>query len=274
MIGIVTANGYMPPWPPGFEDGLSFKNARRLAERDIGLIRRWIEEGAAQGDPTELPAPPNFPDDWQLGRPDLVVGLPAPYVLPAGHEDEYRNLVLPIPIEQSRWVKAVEIRPGNRQVVHHAIMQVDRLQTGRRLESAELGPGFSGMDMGSTENPGGHFIGWAPGKEPVEVPPDMPWRITPGTDLILQLHMLPSDQPESVNPKVGLYFTDRAASRQPFGLVLRNSSIDIPAGAQAHMVETSVTLPVPPSYVCLPLAPPWPTSMRSSGCVALTSATR
>ena len=244
LIGIVTANRYMPPWPPGFDTEFSFKRERHLADKDIALIRRWLEEGAVEGNPADLPAAPEFGDGWQLGEPDLVVASPTAYTLSGGGDDDYRNLVLPIPIDRSRWVRAVEIRPGNKRVVHHAVMQIDRLQTGRRLDAAETGTGFSGMDMGSTENPGGHFIGWAPGKEPIELPPDMPWRITPGTDLILQLHMLPSAEPQTVSPKVGLYFTDRPALRHPFGLVLRNSLIDIPAGERNYVVEESVTTPV------------------------------
>ena len=248
LIGIVTANRYMPPWPPGFNPELTFKGERRLPDEDIVLIRQWLEEGAVEGDPADLPPIPEFPDDWQLGEPDLVVELAVPYTLPAlaggGETDSYRNLVLPILIERSRWVKAVEIRPGNKRVVHHAIMQIDRLQTGRRLDAAESAPGFAGMDMGSTENPGGHFIGWAPGKEPIEMPDGMPWRITPGTDLILQLHMLPSEDAEQVIPQIGLYFTDEPARRQPFGLVLRNGLIDIPAGTREYVVEESVIIPV------------------------------
>ena len=244
LIGIVTANRYMPPWPPGFNGALAFKGERRLPDEDIVLIRQWLEQGAVEGDADELPPAPEFMDGWQLGTPDLVVTLKHPYSLDAGDTDVYRNLVLPIPIERSRWVKAVEIRPGNKRVVHHAIMQIDRLQTGRRLDTAEAGVGFSGMDMGSTENPGGHFIGWAPGKASIEMPEGMPWRITPGTDLILQVHVLPTEQLETVAPQIGLYFTDTPARRQPFGLVLRNSLIDIPAGERAYTVGESVTIPV------------------------------
>ena len=99
----------MPPWPPGFNDELSFKQERRLPDQDIALIRRWLEEGAVEGNLADLPPAPEFPDGWKLGEPDLVVASPAPYSLPPGGEDVYRNLVLPIPIDQARWVSAIEI---------------------------------------------------------------------------------------------------------------------------------------------------------------------
>ena len=248
LIGIVTANRYMPPWPPGFTSDFAFKGSRRLADEDIILIRQWIDQGALEGDPSDLPSAPNFSDGWSLGKPDLIVELPMPYTLAPVTEatsvDTYRNLVMPIPINQSRWGEAVEIHPGNKRVVHHAIMQVDRLQTGRRLDAKEPEPGFGGMDMGSTENPGGHFIGWAPGKEALKMPEGMPWPITPGTDLILQLHMLPGPHPTQVTPEIGLYFTDTPPRRQPFGLVLRNGLIDIAPGQRDYVVEQSVTIPV------------------------------
>lgn len=84
LIGIVTANRYMPPWPPGFETEFSFKRERKLPDHDIALIRRWLEEGAVEGNPADLPAPPEFADGWQLGEPDMVVALSTPYSLPGG----------------------------------------------------------------------------------------------------------------------------------------------------------------------------------------------
>ena len=248
LIGIVTENRYMPPWPPGSNSDVAFKGSRILPDEDIVLIRQWLDQGAAQGDPSELPPLPTTNDGWSLGQPDLIVSLPIPYSLPAATDaqrgDVYRNLVLPIPITQSQWVEAVEIRPGNKRVVHHAILQIDQLQAGRRLDAIEPGPGFSGMDMGSTENPGGHFIGWAPGKTAQKMPEGMPWPIAPGTDLILQLHMLPTVHPAQVNPQIGLYFTDKPARYQPFGLVLRNGQIDIAPGERHYIVEQFVTTPV------------------------------
>ena len=244
LIGVVTSQGTMPPWPPGDRSDARFAGERLLDAEAVALIQRWLAEGAAEGDPADLPPPPQFAEGWTLGTPDLVVRLPEPYELPADGVDVYRNLVLPVPVDQVRWVRAVEIRPGNKRTVHHGVMQTDRFGAGRRLDSAEPGVGFGGMEMGSTENPGGHFIGWSPGKAPHQVAEDMAWKVAPGTDLVLQLHMLPSGRTETIDPLVGLYFTERPASREPFSLVLRNSQIDIAPEASGVVVEDAVTLPV------------------------------
>lgn len=244
VIGVVTQNRYMPPWPPGDRADARFESERRLADNDIALIARWVDEGAVEGVPEDLPEAPTFSPGWRNGEPDLVLTLPAPFELPADGVDVYRNFVLPVPVDRVRWVRSVEIKPGNKRIVHHAVMQVDRYGTGRRLEGAEPGIGFGGMEMGSTENPGGHFIGWSPGKKPLVVPEDMAWKVEPGTDIVLQLHMLPTGKSESINPSIGLYFTDRPSTRQPFSLVLRNGRIDIPANEAAYTVQDAVTIPV------------------------------
>ncbi len=244
LIGVVTANRYMPPWPPEPTAGFAFAGERRLDDEQIAIIQRWVEQGAAPGDDADLPPLPQFHEGWRLGEPDLVVSLPQPYWLAPEGGDTYRNLVFPVPLDETRWVRAVEIRPGNKRIVHHAIMQVDRLQAARRADDADPGPGFGGMDMGPVESPGGHLVGWSPGKAPMEVPSGMAWRVGPGTDLILQLHMLPSGRPEAIEPQIGLYFTDRPARYQPFAIVLRNGDIDIPPGDEAYPIEESMTLPV------------------------------
>src|SRR5581483_11292111 len=78
LIGKVTASRYMPPWQP--EPGYGhFQGERRLTGAEIATLRNWSETGAPQGDPADLPAPPRFPEGWQLGKPDLTVRMPKPY---------------------------------------------------------------------------------------------------------------------------------------------------------------------------------------------------
>ncbi|MFP6573013.1 MAG: cytochrome c, partial [Vicinamibacterales bacterium] len=165
----VTTSGFMPPWlpEPGFGD---FIGERSLTSGQIEILSEWIESGTLEGTQEALPALPSFNDGWKLGDPDLVVNLPSSYTLPAEGIDIFRNLVIPIPVSERRWVKAVELRPGNPQFVHHAIMAVDDTTSSRRLEAAETEqadqPGFSGMEMGQAFMPDGHLMGWTPGMAP------------------------------------------------------------------------------------------------------------
>ncbi|NIP46524.1 MAG: tetratricopeptide repeat protein, partial [Gammaproteobacteria bacterium] len=241
LIAAVTASRYMPPWLPA-GGGASFLGERGLSEEEIARIRAWVEQGAVEGDAADLPPPPRFTEGWQLGEPDMVVTMDTPFTVPADGVDVFRNFVLPIPVSTPRWVAAVELRPGNPRVVHHAVMQVDPSRSSRRRDEEDAAPGFSGMDMAGSEPPGGQLIGWTPGKIPV-VDERLAWRLEPGSDLVLQLHMVPTGKPESVAPRVGLHFADSPPPEEAFSLLMRNDNIDIPAGDSHYVIEDSLTLP-------------------------------
>jgi tetratricopeptide (TPR) repeat protein len=242
LITALTTSRFMPPWLP--EHGsVEFLGERGLSDDEIALIRRWVEQGAAEGDPAHLPPLPTFTEGWQLGEPDVILSLPEAFTVPAEGVDVFRNFVLPIPVSTPRWVKAVELRPGNPRVVHHAVMQVDRSRASQRRDEEDREPGFPGMDMAGSEPPGGQLLGWTPGKVAI-VDERLAWRLTPGSDMVVQLHMLPSGKPERVSPKIGLFFTDNAPGKQAFSLLMRNDNIDIPAGVADYVIEDSLTLPV------------------------------
>ncbi len=133
LIAEVVGKHLMPPWLPGPDDGPFFDECR-LSETQIGRVTQWVAEGVTEGAPKDLPPQPDPVSEWQLGRPDLIVQMPAPYHLAPDGKDVYRNFVFPIPVERRRFVKAVELHPGNSQVVHHAFMQVDdAVQNNRQL---------------------------------------------------------------------------------------------------------------------------------------------
>jgi hypothetical protein len=101
----------MPPWLP--EPGLvRFANERRLSDDEIGILGQWFEEGAIEGSLGGLPAPPNWTEDWQLGPPDLVLTMARSYELAAQGREVYRNFVIPVPISEPRYVRAVELNPA------------------------------------------------------------------------------------------------------------------------------------------------------------------
>ena len=242
LIAGLTASRFMPPWQPE-RGSVEFQGERTLSDEEIQLVLQWVEQGAVEGDPADLPAPPEFTEGWQLGEPDVVVTMQEPYMLPADGVDIFRNFVLPIPVSAPRWVKAVELRPGNPRIVHHGLILVDRSRSSRRRDEEDPEPGFPGMDMAGAEAPGGLMVGWTPGKSPV-VDERLAWRLESGTDLVVQLHMLPSGKPELVAPKVGLYFTEEVPRDRAFSLLMRNDEIDIPAGESDYLVEDSLELPV------------------------------
>lgn len=251
LIAEVTGDRYMPPWLPAHGVN-AFAGERWLSDDKIELIGRWVEQGMPEGDASELPGMPQFVEGWQLREPDLVVTLPEPFELGADASDVYRNFVVPIPLQEARYVEALEFRPGDTRSVHHAFMLVDSSKASQKLDQAEPGPGFGGLNTGpGAHSPGGHFISWQPGKIPSKVPEGMSWRLAPGTDLVLQLHMQSTGREEKVQPSVGFYFTDEAPTKFPYKLVLRSTDIDIPAGSDDFSFEAKYKLPVPVSVLAV-----------------------
>ena len=244
QIARVTESRFMPPWLP--ERGeIRFVAERRLSETEIETIRRWVDAGAPEGDRRDLPPVPTFASDWQLGPPDLIVKLEKPYTLPASSEgDVYRNFVMPLPLSRRRNLRGLEVRPGNPRVVHHAILGVDRTTLSQSLDRATPEPGYGDMDSSGSQMVDGQIFAWTPGKEPQMIRDGMAARVYPNSDLVIQLHMVPSGKPETIQPQIGLYFTDERPKLFPWVFIVDSHRIDIPAGKKDYLIEESFVTPV------------------------------
>jgi hypothetical protein len=244
QIAEVTGRRLMPPWlpEPGYGD---FVGQRFLSAEQIQLIQHWVTHGAPEGEATAAPSPPKWREGWELGEPDLIVRLPAAYTLAADGPDVYRNFVIPVPISSRRYVKAVEFRPGNAKAVHHAFILVDATRDSRRRDEQDAEPGFPGLHVPpSAQRPAGHFLSWQPGKLPTADPEDLAWALEKDSDLILQIHLRPTGKPESIQPSVGLHFTDKRPTRTPFKFGLWTHAVDIPAGETNYSVNETYVTPV------------------------------
>lgn len=244
QIAQVTQSRFMPPWlpQPGYGE---FAQTRRLSDAEIETLQRWHRDGAPEGDPAELPPTPEWTDGWQLGEPDLIVQMPASYELVAEGADVFRNFVLPTSLRQTRYVQGVEFRPLNPRAVHHSVLYVDETQSSRHLDAEDDEPGYGGMfGRGNARTPPGQLLGWTPGKVPLLEPESRAWPLAPGTDLVLQLHMVPTGRPEQVGFEIGLHFSPQPPTEQATILRLGSRTIDIPAGAARYLVQEEMTLPV------------------------------
>jgi len=244
----VTQSRFMPPWlpEPGFGD---FADVRRLSDSDVALLKRWIQGGMATGELSSAPPAPRYDSAWQTGTPDLVLKVARPFMLAAGGSDVFLNLILPYTLDKTHYIRAMEIRPGAPQVVHHANVVVDRGASLRRAHLKDWQAGIAGMellvDAGNKFEPEGHFLFWKPDTPVLIEPQGMSWRLDPGNDLILNLHLKPSGKAEKLDAEVGLYFTSDPPTKQPMLLSLeRDDKLDIPPGDPAFVVEDSLTLPV------------------------------
>ncbi|HEX8835453.1 MAG TPA: hypothetical protein VF748_00825, partial [Candidatus Acidoferrum sp.] len=184
---------------------MRFADELRLSDEQIALIQKWVEQGAIEGAAADLPRAPQFAAGWQIGRPDKIIEAEKPYTLPASGSDMYWNFIFRAPVDGTRWVSAIEIRPGDRRVVHHANVLVDRDQSSRRQEK-EPGAGFPGMELkieSESFDPESHFFFWKPGTVLKPEPEGMALRLDKNTDLVLNIHLQPSGKPEKIQPSLG-----------------------------------------------------------------------
>ncbi len=249
LIETATHSRYMPPWlPESGADVVSLAGDRRLSPGDLSLIAAWVKAGTPEGAGSP-PTPPAYTSEWQLGPPDLILEMPKAMQVPASGTDLFENFVLPVPLDGTRWVRAMEIKPGSPQVTHHANVTVDRTASVRRAHPADWQQGIPGMDLlvdsGDRFDPDSHFLFWKPDSTALVEPAGMPWRLDPGNDLILNMHLKPTGKPESVRARIGLYFTPQPATLQPMLLQLEHdAALDIPAGDAKFVVEDHLRLPV------------------------------
>ena len=246
LIADVTRRRYMPPWlpAPGFGE---FADERRLTGAQIERLGKWASAGAPEGSVSDSPPTPTFTPGWHLGTPDLVIPVSKPFSVPADGPDLFWNFVLSPVIRQTRYVKAVEVRPGNARSVHHANLLVDRARSSRHQEKTP-GAGFPGMDLNietATFDPDSHFLFWKPGGVPRVEPDGMAWRLDPGNDLILNVHFHPTGKPELVEPSIGLYFTDKPPTKFPMLVKIEHdSALDIAPGMRDFVISDDFRLPI------------------------------
>jgi Flp pilus assembly protein TadD len=237
-IVLAISSRTMPPWLPehGYGD---FDHERRLRDDQIELIRQWVEGGAPEGDPIARPRLPALPRGWQLGEPDLIVTAARDFTLPAAGKDVFRNFPIPVPIATTKYVRGIELRADNPRILHHASVGVDRQRVSRKLDGSDGQPGFAAMPDDAVEN----VYGWSPGKAPFMEPADRAWTLAKGSDLVVQMHLLPGGKPEAVRPSVGLFLSDTPPAHEPLPIRLESKTIDIPAGQADYAIEDSYVLP-------------------------------
>ena len=135
---------FMPPWKP--EPGwVAYRNERRLTPDQIALITKWMDDGMPRGDQSKEPPAPVFNDSWLLGTPDLVLEMPAAFNVPADGPDIYRNFVIPTKLTEDKWVRAIELKPSARTVVHHSLFFSDTTGGARKQDGVDGQPGFPGF---------------------------------------------------------------------------------------------------------------------------------
>ncbi|HLU39661.1 MAG TPA: cytochrome c [Planctomycetota bacterium] len=249
MIVKVTEQRTMPPWHPVEGHG-EFAGEMRLTSEEIATLRAFVEAGMAEGDPALGPPPPEFPTGWYLREPDLVVQTAEAFEVPASGPDIYRNFVIPLRLDEDRYVTAIEVRPSARSVLHHVIFSFDTTGRARARDGKDGKPGFDGMGgEGGGLNGTAAVGGWAVGGLPRELPLGLARRVPKGADLVLRCHFHPSGKVEREQTTLGLYFAKEPPTRSMIGLQLppafgAAAGLDLPPGSKDFALRDEFVLPV------------------------------
>ena len=213
----------MPPWFADPQHG-RFANDRRLSERELETIVRWVEAGAPAGDLSEIPPAPALSVGWQLGEPDYVIDLPAVEV-PATGDDIFPSPIIRLDIPARRWIRAVEVRPGDREVNHHVVLF---MSNGRAVDEEGR---FNILAV------------WAAGTGPTRFPEGMGRWVSPGDVLVGNLHYHPNGvEPRTDRSRVGLYFGEGEPEREVAAVLAGTTDFSIPPHAANHELAVTHTL--------------------------------
>lgn len=254
----------MPPWFADPHYG-EFANDARLTEQEIATIREWVDNGAPEGNHRDLPALPSFVEGWRYGRPDLVIDIGQDFLVPAG-KDLYKHFIVPTNFTEGKWIRAAQVLPGNRKLVHHAHVYVTvgeatsdatASQAGKLAGFAEIEDGLTRVRMdapvindacaGSNALPNldgfeeGSLATMLPGKGPdvydVFGDNSIAKYIPPGARLRFEIHYAKVAHSDTDRTSLGLYFAQKPPEKPLKRVDLRNRFFLIPAGAPSHEVK-------------------------------------
>jgi hypothetical protein len=257
------AAGRMPPWFADPRHG-RFSNDARLSPQEIATIKAWADGGAPEGDRRHLPPAPEFRDGWKLGTPDIVIDIGQDFRVQPG-QDAYEHFVVPTNFTEGKWIRAAEIKPGNRRVVHHvhvsmvrdegeagstsieAMTELTRFMTREGTLTRVRADAPVVNDACAPDTPPlpylrgaqeGALASFLPGRQPDVFPPGTAKYIAPGTKFEFVVHYARiDDEGQTDRTSVGLYLAPGPPARVLRRMDLRNFFFQIPPGAEHHRVR-------------------------------------
>ncbi len=230
MIRDVVQRGVMPPWfagPPQKDQPSPWSNDPSLASRDKQDLVAWIAGGQPQGDPRDAPQPRTFPDGWLIGKPDAIFEMPRPVAVKASGVMPYQYLSTETNLEEDQWVQALEVRPGQRNVVHHILV-------------FDVVGGEEDRFRGGTN---GFFAAYVPGNGVLVYPEGFARRLRKGSRLVFQLHYTPNGKAVEDRSQVGLVFAKAAPRQEVHVTGLANPRLQIPPHADNYADHAQIRLP-------------------------------
>ena len=223
------ADRSMPPWSADPHYG-KFSNDPSLSQKEIETIVGWVDAGAPKGDDKDLPPAPKFVQGWTIGKPDVVLAMQEEHAIPADGTIPYLYFTIPTGFKEDKWIQAMEIRPGNRGVVHHVIAFAQEPGAIRRGNAA-----------GEAQQGRGQLGGITPNKTGVVFAPGTARLIKAGSNIVFQMHYTTNGEATKDRTSIGLVFAKEPPVRTVVTGNALNARFVIPAGEANHEVRSSTT---------------------------------
>ena len=230
----------MPPWfaNPAFGH---FANDRSLSSSEMNTLIDWVDTGASDGNPKDAPPSRPWPHGWTIGTPDAVFEMPLAFPIPPKGSIDYQYIILPTHFSEDKWIQAVEIRPTDRRIVHHAVVYI-REPGSRWLEGQPGSIAFS-LPVEKSFTTNDVLMVYTPGNSSDQWEHGMAKKIKAGSDLVLQMHYTPNGQAVKDRTRVGVMYAKEAPKQAILTLQMGNDKFVIPPGDPAYRVAVSGTLP-------------------------------
>jgi mono/diheme cytochrome c family protein len=246
-IGEAVRERRMPPWHADPAHG-AFANDRRLSDADRAALQAWLDQGCPEGDPADLPAPRRYTPGWCIGQPDEVITMNTEVQVPAQAPRgglPYKYVLAGKPFAQERWVCAAEVRPGDRNLVHHVNVYVLRpgkkaLPPGDELDE-RLGKRLFEDPSEESLKDTPELVSYAPGDFLFELPPGMAKRIPKGSQLVFELHYVPNGKAMGDRSRIGLKYLDGPPQHEVMNGIAVCWTFLILPGAANHRVTATTT---------------------------------
>ena len=244
MMKMVVTQKVMPPWYADPKYG-HFSNERSLSPAEVRTLVMWVNGGAQEGDPKDMPPPVSeFVEGWGIPQPDLVLQLPKVFPVPASGVLDYQYVIVPTGFEEDRWVQALEVRPTDRSVVHHIIAYL-REPGSSYFKDQKPGVFFIAPPAKTDEKtdtsalPSDFLVGYAPG-QPAEILRLGEGKlIKAGSDIVFEVHYTPNGKATFDQTRLGLVFARTPPKERVLTLSASNGTFKIPAGDPNYRVDAS-----------------------------------
>jgi len=261
----------MPPWHAD-PSHTQFANDRRLTQQEIDTVVAWVDQGTKEGNPKDMPSPPQITEGWHIGKPDVVLSMDAEHTVEASGPDDYMYFTIQTGFTEDKWIQAAELHPGNKRVVHHIIafvaspqMAAQAFQARRtqaqatglfvtegtlrrvKMDAPVVDDGCNSTTANSNRRAGqdstGAFLaGYAPGKDVDLFPPGVAKRIAKGSVIVFQVHYNKNTgKEEKDRSSIGLIFAKQPPEKMAMTSGISNVMFKIPPGAESHEVTSCQT---------------------------------